>query len=158
VIAQQTQIAQFDSEPGPARSVHTDGWDGYPAARRRLLDSLSKATNPVVIGGDLHAFHVSQLKADFDDPKSAVVASEFVGTSISSQHGSQDWLDKALRENPHVLLAESRHRGYVRAELTQGRMQVDLRALENVAQRDTPCSTLASFVVEDGKPGPVKAA
>jgi hypothetical protein len=37
-------------------------------------------------------------------------------------------------------------------------MQVDLRALENVQQRETPCSTLASFVVEDGKPGPVKAA
>jgi alkaline phosphatase D len=157
VIAQQTRVAQFDGKPGPGRSVHTDGWDGYPAARRRLLETAAKASNPVFIGGDVHAFNVCQLKADFDDPASPVVASEFVGTSISSQHGPQDWLDKALPENPHVLLAESRHRGYVRAELSPGRMQVDLRAMESVTQRDAPCSTLASFVVEDGKPGPVRA-
>jgi alkaline phosphatase D len=157
VIAQQTRVAQFDGKPGPGRSVHTDGWDGYPAARRRLLEAAAKASNPVFIGGDVHAFNVCQLKADFDDPASPVVASEFVGTSISSQHGPQDWLDRALPENPHVLLAESRHRGYVRAELSPGRMQVDLRAMESVTQRDAPCSTLASFVVEDGKPGPVRA-
>jgi alkaline phosphatase D len=159
VIAQQTQMAQFDGKPGPGRSAHTDGWDGYPVARRRLLDFMSaaKVSNPVVIGGDLHSFQVSQLKPDFDDPSSPVVASEFVGTSITSQHGSQEWLDKALPDNPHVLLAESRHRGYVRAELSPARMQVDLRAMETVQQRDAPCSTLASFVVEDGKPGPVKA-
>jgi alkaline phosphatase D len=158
VLAQQTRMAQFDGKPGPGRSLHTDGWDGYPAARRRLLDSAAKASNLVVIGGDVHAFNVCQLKADFDDPKSPVVASEFVGTSITSQHGAQEWLAKALPENPHVLLSDGRHRGYVRAELAPGRMQVDLRAMENVTQRDAPCSTLASFVVEDGKPGPVKAA
>ncbi|HEV3009633.1 MAG TPA: alkaline phosphatase D family protein [Burkholderiales bacterium] len=157
VIAQQTRMAQFDGKPGPGRSVGTDGWDGYPAARRRLLDAAAKVSNPVVIGGDVHAFHVCQLKADFDDTNSPVVASEFVGTSITSQHGPQEWLDKALPENPHVLLAESRHRGYVRAELGPGRMQVDLRAMENVQQRDASCSTLASFVVEDGKPGPMRA-
>jgi alkaline phosphatase D len=156
ILAQQTRMAQLDGKPGPARSLHTDGWDGYPAARRRLLDTLSRFPNPVVIGGDVHAFQVSRLKADFDDPDSPVVASEFVGTSISSQHGSQDWLDKALPENPHMLLAESRHRGYVRAELTPARMQVDLRAMESVQTRDAPCSTLASFAVEDGRPGPVK--
>jgi len=36
-------------------------------------------------------------------------------------------------------------------------MQVDLRGMESVQRRDAPCRTLASFVVEDGKPGPVKA-
>jgi hypothetical protein len=37
-------------------------------------------------------------------------------------------------------------------------MTVDLRAMDNVASADAPCSTLASFVVEDGRPGPVRAA
>jgi alkaline phosphatase D len=155
VIAQQTLMAQLDGRPGPERTLHNDGWDGYPAARRRLLDAAAKAPNPVVVGGDMHAFYAAQLKPDFDDPKSPVVASEFVGTSITSQSGSLEWLNKMLPENPHLLLADSRHRGYVRADLTPGRMQVDLRAMENVTQRDAPCSTLASFVVEDGKPGPV---
>ncbi|HEU4353067.1 MAG TPA: alkaline phosphatase D family protein [Burkholderiales bacterium] len=159
VIAQQTLMAQLNRAEGAGKSFWTDGWDGYPVARRRLLDFLasSKASNPVVIGGDVHAFYVSELKADFDDPNSPVVASEFVGTSISSQHGGREWLDKRRLANPHILLAESRYRGYTRVEVTSRRMQVDLRAVEDVQRRETPCRTLASFVVEDGKPGPLRA-
>jgi alkaline phosphatase D len=160
VLAQQTLFAQLNRKlDGAGRSAWTDGWDGYPAARRRLLDLFAsrKVPNPVVIGGDVHAFYVSQLKADFDDPKSPVVASEFVGTSISSQHGGQDWIDKMRPNNPHILLAESRFRGYTRVDVTRKQMQVDLRGMETVQRRDAPCRTLASFVVEDGKPGPVKA-
>jgi alkaline phosphatase D len=85
------------------------------------------------------------------------VASEFVGTSISSQHGGQQSLDKRRPANPHVLLAEARYRGYTRVDVTPKRMQVDLRAMESVQTREAACSTLASFVVEDGKPGPVRA-
>jgi alkaline phosphatase D len=159
VLAQQTLMAQLDRSEQGGKSIFTDGWDGYPSARRRLLEHIAaaKVSNPVVVGGDVHAFYVTQLKPDFDDPGSPVVASEFVGTSISSQHGGQEWLDKRRPANPHVLLAESRYRGYVRAEVTRRRMQVDLRAMESVQTRDAGCSTLASFVVEDGRPGPVKA-
>jgi alkaline phosphatase D len=160
VIGQQTLMAQMNRAESGGKSIFTDGWDGYPAARRRLLEHMAAAgtPNPVVVGGDVHAFYVSQLKPDFDDPASPVVASEFVGTSISSQHGSQDWLDKRRPANPHLLLAESRYRGYVRAEVTPKRMQVDLRAMESVQTRDAACNTLTSFVVEDGRPGPVRAA
>ena len=157
VLGQQTLMAQLNRSDAGGKSVWTDGWDGYPAARRRLLEQMAKVSNPVVVGGDVHAFYVSQLKSDFDDPASPVVASEFVGTSISSQHGAQDWLDKRRPANPHVLLADGRYRGYVRAEVTPKRMQVDLRAMESVQTRDAGCNTLASFVVEDGRPGPVKA-
>jgi len=118
--------------------------------------STAKVPNPVVVGGDVHAFFVNRLKADFDDSTSPVVASEFVGTSITSQ-GSQDWINKALPENPHVLLADARQRGYVRIELNQKQCRADLRAMESVQRRDAPCSTLASFIVEDGTPGPVRA-
>jgi alkaline phosphatase D len=159
VIAQTTRMAQYDQKPGPGRRAWTDGWDGYPAARARLLDSFvsKKVSNPVVIGGDIHTFNVSQLKQDFDDPGSAIVASEFVGTSITSQGWRQELLDKYLPDNPHILLADSRHRGYVRVELTPRRWLADLRIMETVQRADAPCSTLASYVVEDGKAGPLKA-
>jgi alkaline phosphatase D len=157
VIAQQTLMSQLNRAESGGKSVWSDGWDGYPLARRRLLEQLMKTSNPVVIGGDLHAFYVSELKTDFDDARSPVVASEFVGTSISSQHGGQEWLDKRRAANPHLLLAESRYRGYTRVDVTPKRMQVDLRAMESVQTREASCSTLASFVVEDGKPGPVRA-
>ena len=40
--------------------------------------------NPVVIGGDIHSFWVTDLKADFREPASTTVATEFVGTSVTS--------------------------------------------------------------------------
>ena len=154
VIAQQTRMAQMDEKPGAGRSAWTDSWDGYPAARQRLLESLAGKTNPVVIGGDIHAFNVNQLKLDFDNPASPVVASEFVGSSITSQGWSQDRLDALRPDNPHVLYADSRYRGYVRVEATPKRLTADLRGMESVQSRDASCSTLATFVVEDGVPGP----
>jgi alkaline phosphatase D len=157
IVAQTTPMARFDMKPGPGRRAWTDGWDGYPAARRRLLDSLKEISNPVVLGGDVHSFNVSQLKLDFDDPAAPVAASEFVTTAITSQAWAQERLNQYLTDNPHILLADSRFRGYSRAELSAGRLQVDLRAMESVQRRDAPCSTLASFVVENGKPGPLRA-
>jgi alkaline phosphatase D len=159
VLAQQTPMAQFDQKPGPGRRAWTDGWDGYPAARQRLFDSIlsTKVRNPVVIGGDVHSFNVNQLKADFDQPESAIVAAEFVGTSITSQAWAQERLNQYLPDNPHMLLVDSRYRGYVRVEVTPGRWSADLRAMETVQKRDAACNTLASFVVENGKPGPQRA-
>lgn len=159
VLAQTTPMAQFDTKPGPGRRAWTDGWDGYPAARRRLLETMisKKTSNPVVLGGDVHSFNVNQLKLDFDDPDSPVVASEFIGTSLTSQAWSQERLNQYLPDNPHMLLVDSRYRGYARAEVTPQRMTVDLRAMESVATRDAACSTLGSYVVENGKPGPQRA-
>jgi alkaline phosphatase D len=157
VIAQTTTMAQFDQLPGPGRRAWTDGWDGYPAARERLLTSISekRVANPVVIGGDVHSFNVSDLKLDFDDPRSPTVASEFVGTSITSQAWPQERVLSYLPDNPHLLYAHSTYRGYTRVEVTPGRMSVELRAMQNVRTRESGCDTLASFVVEDGRPGPV---
>ena len=156
VIAQTTRMAQFDQKPGPGRRAWTDGWDGYPAARTRLFEALTshKVSNPVVIGGDVHSFHVSQLKADFDDPASPVVAAEFVGTSITSQAWAQERVNRFLPDNPHIVLADSRYRGYTRVDVSPKLLRADLRAMASVRERDADCSTLASFVVEDGRPDP----
>jgi alkaline phosphatase D len=159
LLAQQTPMAQFDQKPGPGRRAWTDGWDGYPAARRRLLEFLvsRRIANPVVLGGDVHSFNVNDLKTDFDDPASPVVASEFVATSITSQAWPMERLVPMLADNPHMKLVDSRFRGYVRAELGARELRVDLRAMESVTNPDAGCSTLASFVVEDGKPGARRA-
>ena len=159
IVAQQTLMARFGVGEGSARRYWTDGWDGYPAARRKLLENIAarRLANPVVIGGDVHHHAVADLKLDFDDPKSPVVASEFCGTSITSQSRAQKQLDAAREDNPHVKLADGRHRGYVRVELDARRLRADLRAMDSVQVREAGCSTLASFVVEDGRPGPLRA-
>ena len=127
-------------------------------ARKRLLDFIhaGRIRNPVVLGGDVHAFNANDLKLNFDDPDSPVVASEFVGTSITSQAWAQERLAAFLPDNPHLKLVDSRYRGYVRVEVTPTQMRTDLRAMESVTKPDASCSTLASFVVEDGRPGPQK--
>lgn len=156
LLAQQTPMAQFDQQPGDGRRAWTDGWDGYPAARARLFDALleHRVANPLVLGGDVHSFNVSDLKRDFDDPSSPAIASEFVCTSITSQAWAQEKLNAFLPDNPHMKLVDSRYRGYVRMEVTAKETRADLRAMASVAKADAACNTLASFVVEDGKPGP----
>jgi alkaline phosphatase D len=155
IVAQQTLMAQFARGTGAARRFWTDGWDGYPAARRKLLESMTRQrlANPVVIGGDVHFHAVADLKADFDHPAAPVVATEFCGTSITSQSRAQAELDASRADNPHVKLADGRYRGYVRAELRARALRADLRAMESVRTREAPCSTLASFAVEDGRAG-----
>ena len=41
-------------------------------------------------------------------------------------------------------------------DVAPGQLRADLRAMESVTNRDAACTTLASFVVEDGKAGAQK--
>ena len=159
LIAQQTLMAQLARLKDGHRRIWTDGWDGYPVARRRLLEAVvrHRPSNPVVIGGDVHAHYVADLKTDFDDAASPVMASEFCGTSITSQGPSQRFVETALADNPHLKFGRGDKRGYVRVEIGAKQLRADLRAMATVKERDAACTTLASFVVEDGRPGPQPA-
>ena len=160
ILGQQTLMAQLDRRPGPGQAFWTDGWDGYPMARRRLLEYLGarKPANPVVIGGDVHSFWVGDLKPDFDDARSPVVATEVVGTSITSQQGrSEEQLQALMADNPHLRFIHGARRGYVRVEVTPERLRADLQAMRSVTDPRAAVDTLASFVVEDGRPGAVRA-
>ena len=79
-------MAQDHVRQNDAFVVSTDNWDGYPANRTRLLKRIqeTQVSNPVVFSGDMHSFFANNLRVDFDDPNSPVVATEFVGTSISA--------------------------------------------------------------------------
>ena len=157
ILAQEVLMAQLRQRVPLLDAVGhwTDAWDGYPASRARLLRHVeaSRVSNPVVIGGDLHSFWVNDLKRDFDDPRSPTVATEFVGTSVSSLGPSYSQFMGWMPDNPHVRFFESRQRGYVSVELTPERMTTRLRALSDVRDPRATVSTLRSFVVESGRPG-----
>lgn len=159
VIAQQTLMAQVDRTPGEGQSFWTDGWDGYPKAREKLLEFIAgkRIANPVVIGGDVHMCVVADLKTDFDDPKTPVVATEFVGTSITSQGLAQKQLESWRADNPHIHYANSTRRGYTTLELTAKRCVARLRTV-NEKDPDSPVRTLAAWTVEDGRPGAQRGA
>ncbi len=157
ILAQQVFMAQRDFEPGAEARLSMDGWDGYAASRDRLFQFLQQRqpANPVVLTGDVHASWVNDLKADFNNPKSKTLGTEFVGTSISSGGDGSETnptTEGILAENPHIKFFNNR-RGYVRCELTPQRWQSDYRTVEAVTTLDAPITTKASFVVENGRPG-----
>ncbi|MET0520321.1 MAG: alkaline phosphatase D family protein [Burkholderiaceae bacterium] len=160
LLGQQTLMARMNWQDKPDASpvYWTDGWDGYPAARRRLLDDLAarKPANTVVLGGDVHANYVADLRADFDKPDSAVLATEFCGTSISSHGMEQARIERALPHNPHIRYGHSDQHGYMCFELKPGQLNAELRSVREMWQPDSPVDVSARFAVEAGRPGAQK--
>ncbi|NIH87748.1 alkaline phosphatase D family protein [Amycolatopsis granulosa] len=98
---------------------------------------------------------MADVKADFEDPSSATVATELVGTSISSGGDGTDQNsgDRVqLQENPHIKFI-NRRRGYVRNTITPAAWTADYRVVDYVSRPGAPVRTRASFVIEAGRAG-----
>ena len=159
VLANQVMIADVAQPLDGTKTYLMDTWGGYVEARKRLMNFLGQArpSNPVVITGDIHSNWVSDLKLDFDNPSSATVGTEFVGTSITSGGDGNDSVPEGLLEvNPHIKFFNTR-RGYVRATVTPSLWTSDYRVVPFVSRPGAPVETRASFVVENGKLGAHRA-
>lgn len=157
VIGQQVMMGALDTVAGPEQRFPMDQWNGYAAARKRFLEFVRdrKPSNPVVLTGDIHSNWVNDLKPEFYKDNSPVVATEFVGTSITSAGDGSDVRPNTatvLAENPHIKFFNGQ-RGYVRCQLTPQQWQTDFRVLESVSKPDMPIRTRATFILENGRPG-----
>jgi alkaline phosphatase D len=159
LIAQDVLMAQLRKRQNDADAFWTDDWNGYPANRTRLLKRIyeTQVSNPVIVGGDAHSFFANDLRPDFGDPASPVVATEFVGTSISAYGPPYDVIAAALPDNPHIHFFESRRRGYVCVDLERAHMQVRMRVVSDATDPKADIATLRTFAVEGGHPGVVAA-
>ncbi|HWH74770.1 MAG TPA: alkaline phosphatase D family protein [Methylibium sp.] len=160
LLAQATQIAPAGIDTPLGRSLYSDGWDGYPAARARLLGAIAEQPqgNVVCLGGDVHRHVAARLRADPLDPRSAVVASEFVTSSLTSRGLSEALTELMLGSNPDLLHARSDERGYALLEVTAERVSCTLRATPFPVRPDSHIGTQAVWVVESGTPGPQRDA
>ena len=164
ILAQQTFMAQSSQVPIVDEDdgrFWNDGWDGYPAARKRLLDGLAKheVANPVVISGDVHIYYAADIKQDFFRKTSAgnpVVATEFCGTSVTSSSRPQSRTDQYVAQNPHIQYGRSDRRGYVMMEVKPSGTTVRFQALDDVRLPESGVSAAASFAIEDGRAGVVR--
>lgn len=162
LLAQQTLMARYSRTPvtGPRTGRYwTDGWDGYPLARQRLLQGAAdrRLGGVVVLGGDVHAHVVADLKADAFDPAAATVASEFVATSISSRGMPQGILDRLRPHNPHLLHARSDQRGYLALQVDARELRADLMVVQDPLNAFSPVEVSVRYAVEQGRPGPQRA-
>ncbi|WP_424533305.1 alkaline phosphatase D family protein [Sphaerisporangium viridialbum] len=158
VLAQQIAMCQLDYDPGPAQKLSMDLWDGYKAAKDRVLTGIAqrRVSNPVVLAGDLHNNFAGELKADFNDPSSATLGVEFVGTSVTSggNGNAATGLPAGGRDpvNQHIRFS-SYQRGYVTCDITPGQWRTDFKVVPYVDRPDAPVSTRGSLVALDGVPG-----
>jgi alkaline phosphatase D len=157
LLGQQVMISRLDRIAGPEQQFSMDKWDGYEAARQRLLDFFGtrKPRNPVTLAGDIHCNWVADLRRNFDEPKSPIVATEFVGTSVTSTGDGADQLPgyKAAASENEWIRFYNDQRGYVTCEISKKEMRTDFKVLEYVTRPGSPIRTRASFVVEDGRTG-----
>jgi alkaline phosphatase D len=161
VLANQVGFAPVDRDSSLLqRQFNVDPWDGYVAERQLVLDFLAKRglMNTVVITGDAHEHSVRNVPRDFAALDGPPIATEFVGTSISSE-GDPTTPRSTFGgdpNNPQVLFVNNQ-RGYVRVGLTPELWTNECRVVATVRAPSSAASTAATFVVENGKPGAVLA-
>jgi len=156
LVAQATQISSTSVPTPVGRSYWNDAWDGYPEARKRLLQTVvdAKLSNVVTLGGDVHCNVAAPLRLEPNNPASPIIASEFVTTSITSR-GLGDKAAALIREsNPDLLHYRSDERGYSLITVTPKEVRCEFRTTKFPAGSEAGLKTQASYVVKNGKAGP----
>jgi alkaline phosphatase D len=161
VLAQQVMMALVETTSGDTTGYSMDKWPGAAYERMELVKFLDdrKVPNPIILTGDIHSNWVNDLRVDDRNAGTQVVATEFVGTSISSSgNGSKDYagLAKLMANNPCVKF-HNRERGYVRCTVTPENWISDYVVVEDVTKPGGKALTRASFVVQAGMPGAKEA-
>jgi alkaline phosphatase D len=156
VLANQTVMT---SMPFAGVFYNRDQWDGYAAARQRLLDQIRAGgvENAVVLTGDIHAAGVGGLVGENPDgsPSADMVGTELVGGSISSgfDSGLADIAEQLIGSLPHVVFADTHQRGYMLCDVTDTEMVTRYQVVESVRVPDSPVTTAATFTTLAGTPG-----
>jgi alkaline phosphatase D len=155
VIANDVILSGFDYDPRSDNALYLlDTWDGYPAARDRLIAALARNVSPshntVVITGDVHASFVM----DTLGPDGRPLATELVGTSVTSRFPLGPLARLALPANPHTHWFDDRQ-GYVRCRIGRDSWTAEYRVLadEALADRTAALTTVATAVIVAGTPG-----
>jgi alkaline phosphatase D len=152
IIGQQIFFARDFDTTGAG---NMDAWDGYRASRNRIQQGWvdRSVRNPVVLTGDVHRAFANNLLADYANPASAVIGTELVATSITSDgDGTGTTVIPNGATNPHIKFYCDR-RGYVRTTITPTQMTADFRSVAMVSEHGAAATTTRSFVIHDGQPG-----
>ncbi len=149
-VRAQVEMAQAGYRAG--LPFNLDAWDGYPAARERLYESVRRSgAHPLVLAGDSHAFWANQL-ADRDGNAIGV---EFGTSSISSPSVGdalpQVPLGSLLEQaSPEVLFCDQRAKGYILLTLTPDTATGDYVAMSTIYAPKAEAASLKRLTVEAG--------
>lgn len=139
--------------------LNVDQWDGYPAARERLLRHLADhdISDVVVLTGDIHSAGAGDLAVVDEAGGRTPVAVEFVGTSITSSSlvdivpGGADLVtpDKF----PGIAYLNVRDHGYGRCTITPDEWRTEFVVVETITDPANGASRVdATCVTPAGTP------
>lgn len=135
--------------------LNMDAWDGYPAARRRLLSSaLAADAELLVLTGDTHNAWAFDL--DHHDERVGV---EMAGHSVTSPgaESSIRWLkpdemaQTTVERNRQLKWCDMSQRGYMAVELTPASATSEWRFLASVRQKGTALAGVKRMTVLAGQ-------
>lgn len=143
--------------------LNVDQWDGYPAARRRLLRSIQEAKleNVMVLTGDIHSAGAADLRLSTSDagPEGGsggtdgkVVAHELVGTSISSP-GAGAVLKNLDLSGLGLAYTNFFDHGYCRSTITADKWVNEFVVVETIAAETSAAKVDATVEITAGNPG-----
>jgi alkaline phosphatase D len=120
------------------RRWNMDAWDGFPANRAQILDSIEahQIRNVVVITGDIHMAWCLELVRDPHSKKGpyrksgqGAFGAEFVAQSVSSANADEylgrfwsrlaNGYMRSKKRNPHVRYVNVRDHGYMLLDLSE---------------------------------------
>jgi alkaline phosphatase D len=150
LLGQQVMFGQLLNVLAPGGCIfNPDQWDGYAAARARVLGKLAAdgIDNVVVLTGDIHSSWGNDLTATpFDsatyDPATGAgsLAVELVAPAVTSP-GIDDATQAAqfagaiAATHPHIKYVELFHRGYALLDITKERVQCEWYHLATIKER-----------------------
>ncbi len=158
------QIMFSSLTPPGARVQNVDVWDGYPAARARVLAYLERERidDLAILTGDVHSSWALDVPRRLrgDGAYNArtgqgSLAVELVTPAVSSP---PLFADAAMRDRstllklfaPHIKFLEGDSRGYVLLDITRSQLHADWYFVPTVAERSDREAKAASFVCERG--------
>jgi alkaline phosphatase D len=150
LVGQQVMMGQLVNVLTPEACIFgTDQWDGYAAARARVLGALSENAidNVVVLTGDIHSSWGNDITGDPFDPASydgttgaGSLAVEIVAPSVTSP-GIEDPQQAAAFANaismthPHVKYVNLNRHGYALLDVTPERVQAEWYHVDTILER-----------------------
>lgn len=135
LVASQVMVGNLSIEVGGDALVNNDQWDGYPAARERLVEALAAAPSPVVLAGDLHSGIVDIVRAGDGAPVATELVSPSISSAVDDRIGTA--MEAAALFQPDLLDVRSGVNGWVELTLTADRAEgriVVMDAADPVAQ------------------------
>ena len=137
--------------------LNVDQWDGYPAARTRLLQAIQDAEveNVIVLTGDIHAGGAADIRMPGAGTTGDIVAHELVSPGISSP-GLGDLGETFDLSGLGLAYGNFKDNGYVRCTVTPDTWTTEFVVVETITQPESPAKVDATVEIAAGTPGIVR--